>query len=83
MTKAASTDLWCTPTLGRCTEWNCATRTMWTVISFGWNESTCVYDKVSEARTYFLRAKGIPATTYIDDACLAGPLDTKKQREHV
>ena len=51
------------------------------VIPFGWNESTYVYRKVSEARTYFLRAKGIPAVTYFVDAWLTRPLSKKKKKK--
>lgn len=35
---------------------------------FVWNESTCAHHKVSGIRTYFLRARRIPAATYIDGA---------------
>lgn len=38
---------------------------------------------MSEAKTYYSRARGIPAATYIEYAWLTGPLDTKGQREQV
>ena len=41
---------------------------VWTVLPSGWNESPFAYQTVSRVRSQFLRSRGIPAVTYIDDA---------------
>ena len=47
---------------------------VWTVLPFGWNESPFVYQTVSGVRSQFLRSRGIPTVTYIDDAWQCSPV---------
>ena len=41
---------------------------MGTTARTGWNESPVCYHSFSEAKTGYLRSRGIPALAYIDDA---------------
>lgn len=61
VTKVVSTMRFYTPILGHCVEWNFKAWTM------SGQQSNSDGTKVSEARTYFLRTRGIPAAMYIDD----------------
>ena len=51
---------------------------VWTVLPFGWNESPYVYQTVSGVRSQFLRARGIPALTYIDDSWQCSPVAARE-----
>ena len=44
------------------------------MLPFGWNESPFVYQTVSGVRSQFLRSRGIPAVTYIDDSWQCSPV---------
>ena len=39
-----------------------------TTVPFGWNESPACYHALSEAKTAYLRSRGIPVLAYIGDA---------------
>ena len=52
---------------------------VWTVLPFGWNESPFVYQTVSGVRSQFLRSRGIPAVTYIDDAWQCSPVAAREK----
>lgn len=49
---------------------------VWTVLPFGWNESTYVYHSLSEAKAENLLSRGVPALAYIDDSWLGNFRDT-------
>ena len=51
---------------------------VWTVLPFGWNESPFVHQTVSGVRSQFLRSRGIPAVTYIDDAWQCSPVAARE-----
>lgn len=56
---------------------------VWSVLPFGWNESPFVYHPLSDAKAGYLRSKGNPALSYIDDSWLANPRFTHGEEPRV